>query len=76
MMERYRGPYTYQPIVCGEVVIPTAHLRHAVDALTEARGRPPTIADIAAALETTEGEVAALIVRIVRRRGLRRAVQY
>lgn len=62
MVTRYAGPYVYLPIVCGEVVIPVRHLVHAIDALKEAR-RPTTIEQVAAVLETTEGNVVRLIAR-------------
>jgi hypothetical protein len=64
-MERYRGPYVYLPIVCGEVVHPVAHVIHAIRALEEA-GRPTTVPQVAAVLETTEGNVVRLVARAVR----------
>lgn len=67
MTDRYSGPYVFLPIVCGEVVIPVKHLIHAADALRAAR-KPRTIAQLAAVLETTDGNVVRLIAKAVRRR--------
>ena len=66
MTDRYSGPYVFTPIVCGEVVIPVRHLVHAVDALRAAR-KPRTIAQLAAVLETTEGNVVRIIARAMRK---------
>ena len=65
--DRYSGPYVYLPVVCGEVVAPVAHVVHAVEALKEA-GLPTTVPQLAATLETTEGDVVRMIAKAVRRK--------